>query len=197
MNNTQIITKESFNGLFALGIWIVFCWFFDFSFGTFVGVLGLLAWIWAYRNPERIALQQGKDIVLAPIDGYINNIEQLENGVCIHIKGGFFDVGLVRAPMNCKELSISKQAGLLAYFSPLNESLNESLHAKSKNFEIMLLPRIFRHSSFYAPIEYKAGDRIGFMKVGEVKMRVYGNIEMISRIGDKIQAGVSVVGNLR
>ena len=197
MNNTQIITKESINGLFALGIWIVFCWFFDFSFGTFIGVLGLLAWIWAYRNPERIALQQGKDIVLAPIDGYISNIEQLDNGVCIHIKVGFFDVGLVRAPTNCKELSISKQAGLLAYFSPLNESLNESLHAKSKNFEIMLLPRIFRHSSFYAPIEYKAGDRIGFMKVGEVKMRVYGNIEMISRIGDKIQAGVSVVGNLR
>lgn len=197
MNNTQIITKESFNGLFALGIWIVFCWFFDFSFGTFIGVLGLLAWIWAYRNPERIALQQGKDIVLAPIDGYISNIEQLENGVCIHIKVGFFDVGLVRAPTNSKELSISKQAGLLAYFSPLNESLNESLHAKSKNFEIMLLPRIFRHSSFYAPIEYKAGDRIGFMKVGEVKMCVYGNIEMISRIGDKIQAGVSVVGNLR
>lgn len=197
MNNTQIITKESFNGLFALGIWIVFCWFFDFSFGAFIGVLGLLAWVWAYRNPERIALQQGKDIVLAPIDGYISNIEQLENGVCIHIKVGFFDVGLVRAPTNSKELSISKQAGLLAYFSPLNESLNESLHAKSKNFEIMLLPRIFRHSSFYAPIEYKAGDRIGFMKVGEVKMCVYGNIEMISRIGDKIQAGVSVVGNLR
>lgn len=98
MNNTQIITKESFNGLFALGIWIVFCWFFDFSFGTFIGVLGLLAWVWAYRNPERIALQQGKDIVLAPIDGYISNIEQLDNGVCIHIKVGFFDVGLVRLP---------------------------------------------------------------------------------------------------
>lgn len=197
MNSTQIITKESFSGLFVLGVWIVFCWFFGFSFGLFIGIVGFLAWIWAYRNPERIAFQQGKDIILSPIDGYVSNIEQLENGICIHIRVGFFDAGLVRAPMNCKELSISRQAGLLAYFSPLNESLNESLHAKSKNFEITLLPRIFRHSSFYAPIEYKAGDRIGFMKIGELKLRVQGNIEVISRIGDKIQAGVTVLGNIR
>ena len=54
MNSIQIITKESFWGIVWFVVWIVFCRVVDFSLGFLLGVVLLAAWLWAFRNPERM-----------------------------------------------------------------------------------------------------------------------------------------------
>lgn len=56
MSGIQIITRESFFGIVWFVLWIVFCQIVDFSLGILLGVVLLLAWLWAFRNPERTSL---------------------------------------------------------------------------------------------------------------------------------------------
>lgn len=197
MNSIQIITRESFGGLLVIGVWLLFCFMIDCSLGLLVGILALIAWVWAYRNPERIPLERGEDIVLAPIDGRVSNIEQLKNGVRISIEVGFFDTGLVRSPQATQDITLEKKSGLVAQFSPLKKRLNETLSAISNSkshYKIRLFPRVFKHSRFYAPIAFRAGERMGFMKVGMLELEVDSPLELRAHIGDRLKGGTSVIG---
>lgn len=197
MNSIQIVVKESFSGLLIFGFWILFCLMFDFSFGLFLGIIGLCAWAWAFRNPERIPFERGENVFLAPIDGKISNIERFEKGVRICVDVGLFDSGLVRAPQAIQEVTLYKKSGLVAYFSTLKTRLNEHLSAtiSGKNpYIIRLFPSIFKHSNFYAPIAFRLGERMGFMKFGKLELEIEVPIDLQIHIGDKIKGGMSVIG---
>lgn len=200
MSSIQIITRESFIGLISIGLWVVFCYMCDLSLGFLLGILALGAWVWAFRNPERVPLDRGDDVILAPIDGRVSNIEQDKKHVRVSVDVSFFDVGLVRAPRAVESISLEKRAGLVAYFSPLAKDLNESLHAQitgTTNYKLSLYPKIFKQSRFYAPIDFGLGERMGFMKVGTLILELPASVELRVHIGDRIKGGSSVLGYVK
>lgn len=197
MNSIQIITKESFWGIVWFVVWIVFCRVVDFSLGFLLGVVLLAAWLWAFRNPERTPSDRGDDIVLAPIDGTISNIEHRQGTTRLSIDVSFFDVGLVRAPQEVETITLEKKFGLVAYFSPLQKELNEVLRADivgKISCSIWLYPKVFKHARFYAPIAYRLGERMGFMKLGTLVLELPDSVEIRAHIGDRIKGGSSVLG---
>lgn len=200
MSSIQIITRESFLGIVWFIVWIVFCRVFDFSLGFLLGVVLLLAWLWAFRNPERTPIDRGDDIVLAPIDGTISNIEHRQGTTRISIDVSFFDVGLVRAPQEVEAITLEKKFGLVAYFSPLQKELNEVMRADiigKISCSIWLYPKVFKHTRFYAPIAYRLGERMGFMKVGTLVLELPDSVEIRAHIGDKLKGGVNVLGYIK
>lgn len=200
MSGIQIITRESFFGIVWFVLWIVFCQIVDFSLGILLGVVLLLAWLWAFRNPERTSLDRGDDIVLAPIDGTISNIEQCEDAVRLSIDVSFFDVGLVRSPQEAQSITLQKRSGLVAYFSPLHKELNEAMHANIQgkmSCKISLYPKVFKNTRFYAPIAYHLGERMGFMKLGTLVLELPKSVEIRAHIGDKLRGGVNVLGYMK
>ncbi len=196
MNTIHILARESKNGVIALGVWILFCYFCNFSFGVFLGIVVLGALVWAFRNPERISSKE-KNIILAPIDGEVISINQEENQCSITIKVHFFDCGFLRAPLESKSIKVSKKSGLLLHFSPLADKLNEQITLKAPSFEILLSPRIFS-ASCYEGENFFIGERIGFIKTGEVKINLLKPLASLNiSIGDRILAGQSVIGYVK
>ena len=192
----HILAKESRNGIIAFGAWILFCYFCNFSFGIFLGIIGLGAWVWAFRNPERVPNKE-KNIILAPIDGEVIDINQEEKQCSITIKVRFFDCGFLRAPLECKSLKITKKSGLLLHFSPLANKLNEQITLKTASFEIVLSPRLFKVSHFKGE-NFFIGERIGFLKTGEVKVNLLKPLANLNiSIGDRILAGQSIIGYVK
>lgn len=200
MSGLQIIVRESFLGVVCFIVWIVLCRVFDFSLGLLLGVVLFLAWLWAFRNPERTPIDRGDDIVLAPIDGIIGNIEHMQENTRISIDVSFFDVGLVRAPQNIETMVLEKKSGLVAYFSPLQKELNEMMRANiagKVSCSISLYPRVFKHTKFYAPITYRLGERMGFMKVGTLVLELPDSVDVRVHIGDKLKGGMDVLGYIK
>lgn len=197
MNSIQIITKESFWGIVWFVVWIVFCRVVDFSLGFLLGVVLLAAWLWAFRNPERVPLDRGEDVILAPIDGRVSNIERDKKHVRVSIDVSFFDVGLVRAPREVESIALERREGLVAYFSPLKNQLNQTLRAQitgKLTYAISLYPSVFKQSRFYAPINFNIGERMGFMKLGTLVLELPDSVEIRAHIGDRIKGGSSVLG---
>lgn len=197
MNSIQIITRESFIGVLCFGLWVVFCYMLDLSLGFLLGILALGAWIWAFRNPERVPLDRGEDVILAPIDGRVSNIERDKKHVRVSIDVSFFDVGLVRAPREVESMTLERKEGLVAYFSPLKNQLNQTLRAQitgKLTYAISLYPSVFKQSRFYAPINFNIGERIGFMKVGTLTLELPDFVDVRVHIGDRIKGGSSVLG---
>lgn len=199
MNGIQIVAKESLNGIIAFFIWILFCFFVDFSFGLFLGVVGILLWCWAFRNPERIAMQKD-NIILAPIDGEVIGIKKTEKSCLITIKVRFFDAGFIRLPLESKTIKITQKSGLLLYFSDLWKKLNQQIKIKGAHFEMLILPKVFAPSSINGSnaLHVAIGQRVGFMKVGELQLHITKpQVDICINVGDKIISGQSIIGYLK
>ncbi len=195
MKSIHIIAKESWKGIILFVIWLVFCELYDLSFGFLLGICGLLIWLWAFRNPERIPLEKENDTILAPIDGEITHIETQDKHTHITIKVGFLDSGFVRAPFHISDANIIKKSGLILYFSNLANRLNQKEYMENSDIKIALFPSVFKNTHLYAPITFSIGDRIGFMKFGELRLVLKQSpIHLRVNIGDKLKGGQTIIG---
>lgn len=200
MSGIQIITRESFLGIVCFVVWIVFCWLVDFGLGLLLGIVLLLAWVWAFRNPERAPVDRSGDMVLAPIDGRISNIEQKDKRVWVSIEVTFFDVGLVRTPQEINSIKLARKSGLVACLSPLHKELNETMSAEISGgiaCVIHLYPRVLKQARFYTPIAYRLGERMGFMKLGTLVLELPDSVKLHAQIGGKIRGGTDVLGYIK
>lgn len=130
-NNLFIIAKYSYNYLLYSAAAFAFFYIFGFEFLATIAFFVVLFFVYIFRNPERELQNFDSSSVLAPCDGIVTAIEELEKGEYrykIEIESSLTDIGILRAPINGKVTSIlltkgtrTKKASKL--FTDLNESL--------------------------------------------------------------------------
>ncbi|PAF46921.1 hypothetical protein BKH46_05610 [Helicobacter sp. 12S02634-8] len=203
MTSTQFIAKEGYRGVVVLFICVLVCWWLGWEFLGFLAFVCLVLWFYAFRNPERLPEDRLNSIVLAPIDGKITQITSLEGSVCLCIKVGWFDVGVLRAPVDSLSYQITKRNGLFLHFAQegLKNRLNTKIVFSSDEqnlFDMELFPEFFTSARLYAKKDFIANERMGFMKLGSVCVKFPANfLDLKVNVGDTIKGGETLIGYIK
>jgi len=177
----------------------------------------LLVFVTAFfRDPYR-ASPQNDDILLAPADGRIMDIEQVENeytggpALRIGIFLSIFDAHINRAPCEVKVAQIDYKKGRFKDArNPLAGKVNESNDLKLVRTKDPADKLIVRQISGAVArrIVCKAGagdvlaggEKFGMIKFGsrtELYVPLRSDIECAVRVGDKVKAGLTILARYR
>lgn len=128
----QGITKAAYALVAALIFFIL-----DIETLSFLSLLLVLFFLFAYRNPSRLWADISDYGVYSPADGKVVAIEDInddEYGYKLTIDSSCMQSGVLRSPFDAKKVSFKLQRGArLAQKSPLFASLNERLEALFEN----------------------------------------------------------------
>ncbi|MDH4945053.1 phosphatidylserine decarboxylase [Sulfurimonas sp. C5] len=130
-NNLFIIAKYSYNYLLYSAAAFAVFYIFGFEFLATIAFFVVLFFVYTFRNPERELQNFDSSSVLAPCDGVVTAIEELEEGAYrykVEIESSITDVGILRAPINGKVTNVLLAKGTkVKKASKLFHDLNESL----------------------------------------------------------------------
>jgi len=167
--------------------------------------------LWFFRDPQR-HVQAGDDILLAPADGRITDVELLQENefigapaLRIGIFLSIFDTHVNRAPCNVTVLKITyRQGKYKAACNPASACVNESNdlglvrtdRPQDKLIVRQISGAIARRIVCKANVgqELAAGEKFGMIKFGsrtEVYVPIREDVKCLVRIGDKVKAGVT------
>ena len=204
--STQILAKEGWNHIvlafmvFLLSYALSFVsWFF---FAIFLGTL------FSYRNPERIAEEDDERCLVSPMDGKITDISKisLSDGsetLLIVIRKSLLDVGVLRAPLAMEIVEVKNRFGLFmssdsALFPNICE--RKSLVCKNQFASIKLIISAGEWSQkmtvFHKAGTFKAGERLGFLRDGEVALLLPLDTRVKVSLNDDVKAGITILGYL-
>lgn len=203
MTSTQIIAKEGYKGIVISAIFVIFFLWLGWSLFIFLSFLCLILCIFAFRNPERLSEDKFNPVLIAPIDGKITQMWNEEDFICIAIDVDWLDVGILRSPVDISHYNISKRNGLFLRFSDdeMKKSLNTEIVLSSKEkypLKIELYPQIFSSANFYNKPTFFANERMGFMKLGELRLFFPAKfLDLKANVGDKIKGGQTLIGYIK
>lgn len=194
-------------GLSLIG-WLAF-WLFPeiTSFPAIILSLITLGLLYFFRDPARIPVA-GDDYILAPADGCVLPIGEyiLPDGRKFRVVSIFlsiFNVHVNRSPVSgiVKEIEYRPGKFLIAYKSKAVEvnEMNRITIECAKGTVITqqvagaLARRVVCNLQLNQTV--KSGDRIGIMKFGSrMDIIIPDNIEIKVKPGDKVTAGLSIIG---
>jgi phosphatidylserine decarboxylase len=170
--------------------------------------LGILLVVFAafclffFRDPA-IAITQGEDLILSPCNGTVLAVQENEQEYIIRVFLSLFNVHLQRAPVEGMVKKVEHQDGtfLMAWDSQahqLNEQNSITIENEQGTFVVRQIAGFLarRCVSWVKPGDgLKAGDKIGLIKFSsQVDLHVPKTIAVKVRTGDKVRAGITVVG---
>jgi phosphatidylserine decarboxylase len=170
--------------------------------------LGILLVVFAafclffFRDPA-IAVTQGEDLILAPCNGTVLAVQENEQEYIIMVFLSLFNVHLQRAPVEGTVKTVEHQEGkFLMAWDPQAHQVNEQNSITIENDQGTFVVRQIagflarRCVSWVQPGDrLKLGDKIGLIKFSsQVDLHVPKTVAVKVRIGDKVQAGITVVG---
>lgn len=200
---------------------LFFAWMAVITTGVLMWILGLLAVtcfvftvliVWFFRNPNR-SVPAGSNLVVAPADGTISDIEEIAHddyiggpALKVGIFLSIFNVHINRSPVACRVIGLKYQPG--KYLNALrpesareNEQVAVLIQADGTN-RPMIVRQITgaiarRIVCWVKPGDtLAAGEQFGMIKLGsrtEILVPQESGIEVMVRKGDKIKAGSTVL----
>ncbi len=185
----------------------IFYWWLSIIASLFLVVFVFFAWF--FRDPERDPLAD-PHAILAPADGTIIAVkgDGVNDPFEIRIRMSPFDVHINRMPMDGKLERLEKIPGrhTTVYFGDPRKVNQRCKHYYSTSVGSLVLTQIT--GMFARRIEVwvtegdfvKQGEKIGIIRFGsETDLWVKTNkasIEPRIRVGDKVKAGITVVGRI-
>ncbi|WP_232294056.1 phosphatidylserine decarboxylase [Sulfurospirillum arsenophilum] len=204
--STQIIAKEGWNQI--VFTFMVFLLSYALSFFSWIFFLIFIATLYSYRNPERIQEEDDEHCIVAPMDGIITDVSKIglrdgSEALRVVIRKSFFDVGVLRSPLSMEIVDVKKRFGLfMASSSPLFSRLSDrkTFTCKSKFASIKMVISAGLWSqkiTLFSKIgSFKAGERLGFLRDGEVALLLPLDTRVKVSLNDEVKAGMSVLGYL-
>lgn len=193
-------------GLLLLGIlarqnWVLIVFWVVFLFFLFA--------LWFFRDPER-QIPDGEHLILSPADGRIVAIGELEDDFVgrakrVSIFMSILDVHINRIPLSGTVRSIIHRPGRFrpamqpaASFENENTEIsleNEQTRLKFAQVAGMLARRIVCRLEVGQSVQ--AGERFGMIKFGSrVDVTLPETVKLQVRIGDRVKAGKTVIGEI-
>ncbi|NLO16925.1 MAG: hypothetical protein GX118_01845 [Arcobacter butzleri] len=196
MSNTCIIAKEGFKPL-AIVFVIFFILKFIFSFeilGNLTFLL-LLFMIYLFLNPEREVVAQEEEI-LSPIDGKIVALDNKDGKNYIYLDVSLLDRHILRVPDD-KSMKIERRS----YGINLNPNtkkgklLNSQVIVDFETLKLHLLSGVCKFDIIVNMLDkIQKGKRFGFFLQGVATIEIDEDIKLDVKIGDKLKAGISIIG---
>lgn len=195
-SRTFYLAKEGHKGVLFLIVLVVLSLIFEFKFLAFLFFCCCLLWAFLFRDPERHSSYLSANAFLSPIDGKVRQIVFREDQAIVTIDVGLFDVGVLRAPIAFEKPCFSQMFGSPLFFSSKKSLLSPQSVIVFENHSMKIMQNLFHFPPIEAYRSCKQGEKIGFLKAGEVEL-VIKDIEIKINIGDQLKGGESVIGYLQ
>lgn len=190
---------------YAFSFFIFFA-IFDFDLLTFFSSLLLIALIYSFRNPERQLPMFEKLSVVAPSDGVVKAIVELDDAAFayrVEIESSSLDVGVLRAPLNATVESVRKFNGTrVSKSSKLFNDTNENVelvfvdendnklkvtHTLKQSFSPLFID-IIESQSIHQTARY------GLMLNGVTSIYLPHNFRLNVNVSNELKASESLIG---
>jgi phosphatidylserine decarboxylase len=186
---SRVIPVPAFSGVSAalgavLVLFAIFCVFF-------------------FRDPH-IEITGGENLILSPCNGTVLEIEEKENERIIRVFLSIFNVHLQRSPVDGTIAGVEHRDGkFLMAWDPRAQALNEQNIITITNERGVFVVRqiagfLARRCVSWAREgeALKAGDKIGMIKFSsQVDLHLPKQAIIQVKAGDKVRAGITVMGN--
>jgi phosphatidylserine decarboxylase len=184
-----------------------------FAMTVFIG----LVVVWFFRNPKRIS-PTAPGLIVSPADGTITSIDEIEHddfiggpAIQIGIFLSVFNVHINRTPVAGRVIGLKYRKGkYLNAMRPESAKLNEQLAVRLQEQEAPYRRFVVRQITgaiarrivcWLKPgDELARGEQFGMIKLGsrtELVMPREPGLTVHAKIGDKIQAGTTVLAEYR
>ena len=158
-----------------------------------------------FRNPK-IKITNGENVVLSPCNGTVLEIEETENEKIIRTFLSIFNVHLQRSPVSGIVKSVEHKDGkYFAAWNPNAHKLNEqniiTIESDAGTFIVRQIAGFLARRCVSRVKDgdlLKAGNMIGLIKFSsQVDLHLPKNIEIKVKQGDKVRAGITIMGELK
>ena len=205
-NNLFIIAKSGWSYIgYAFLVFVIFS-LLDLDLLAFIAFVAIGLFVYLFRNPERVMPFYQENSFVAPSDGVITAIEQLENeeyAYRVDIESSYFNVGVLRVPMHAKLSSVkivrgSRTAKDSKLFALLNEYA-ELVFTDNTDNSVTIVHRL---KQGFAPIdidlvqsqELMQAARYGLMINGVTSVYLPSNFRLNVNVGEEVLASETLVG---
>ena len=178
----------------------------DLDFLAFVSFVFLILFAFVYRNPEREVLSFELNSVLSPVDGDVVSIEEVKDSQYayrIEIKSNYFDVGVLRAPLDATLESLKMEKGArLPDNSLLGKEINENVEltfVDNNTNRIKLKHQLARsfdslHIDLRPSQNIRQSLRYGVMINGTTSIYLPHNFRVNVAVGNELKASETLIG---
>jgi len=158
--------------------------------------------IFFFRDPK-IRVTTRVNIVLSPCNGTVMEIEETESEKIVRVFLSIFSVHLQRSPVDGTVTGmLHKDGKFLAAWNPQAHSLNEqnifTIQSADGTYTVRQIAGFLARrcvSWVKTGDSLKAGDKIGMIKFSsQVDLHVPKTISIKVKAGDKVRAGITVMG---
>lgn len=204
--NILPVAQEGWKYIACAFSFFIFFTIFDFDFLSFFSAILVLVLIYSFRNPERQLPMFEKLSVVAPSDGVVKSIVELEDtkyAYRVDIESSSLDVGVLRIPLNARVESITKFNGTRVsknskLFNDTNENVelvfvdeNENrlkvTHTLKQSFSPLFID-IYKSQKIYQTARY------GLMLNGVTSIYLPHNFRVNVNVGNELKASESLIG---
>ncbi len=206
---TEIIVKEGWKYLGFFSILFLFFFLAESVIFSLIFLLAILLTAFVFRNPERIPYEFDELSFLSPIDGKVDYIGKVFEGIyfkkemlLISVKSSLFDVSVQRNPLDLNIKKIHYTHGLnLDIKSSKAKLLNEKIDVIASSFEKDILitsivgkcaKKIYTICDNFKKV--KKGDRYLLLIDGKVELYLPLECRVKVVFGEKVKAGESILG---
>ena len=207
-NNLFPIAKEGWNYVIYSFLAFLVLWFLDLEFLQFFAFLAILFFLFIYRNPERQMPSFEKGGIVSPVDGIVTSIKEIQNDEYSHkisIESAYFDVSILRSPIEAKIVNIDISRGAsLAKSSNLSNKLNENIEFVFENSNLNKIKISHQNILSFDEIKFDVfvgkkliqGARYGVLPKGITNIYLPKNTKTNLIVGVKLKACESLIGYL-
>lgn len=195
-SQTFYLAKGGHRGFLLLIALTILCLIFELKFFAFLFFCFCVLWIIFFRDPDRHSSFLAHNAFLAPIDGKVTQLVFQDDLAIITIKVNVLDVGVLRAPIAISDYHLFRVFGSPLFFSSMKSILSPQNTMTFEGHMMQITQNLFHLPPIESHRNFKQGERMGFLKAGEVRLRIK-NIETKISIGDKLKGGESVIGYLQ
>ena len=161
---------------------------------------------YVFRNPQKLQQNFEKDAVLSPVDGTVVSVEEIEDaafGYKVVVESSYFDISMLRAPVNASVIDIQCVKGTrVAKESKLFYDLNEHgsvTFEDEANRSVKIEHRLTRSFAplFIDVLKYEAvekGAQYGIMLTGETTIYLPKSFKLSVNAASKLSASETLLG---
>ncbi len=189
----SVIAKEGQKSILIVFIIMIIFILLEYSYLAFLSFTCTLVFIFIYRNVN-VKIKYTASEIVAPISGLITAIDVKNNEKTIYINVSLCNNHILRA-LEAGFCKVSIKRGLnLPLLSFKSKKLNENALIEFSNSTIKLISSMCTPDIKISKEEnLLQNEKMGVFLQGEVIVTLNNNITLLSKIGDKVHSGITIL----
>jgi len=205
-SNLLPVSSAGFKYIASAFLALIIFSIFDVEFLALISFIGMFAFGFIFRNPEREVPSFEKNSLVSPVDGNVISIEDIQDpeyAYKLEIDSTYLNVSVLRTPLDATLKSVVKRRGArLSSSSALSENINENaaLIFTDKNSNSVKIIHTLKRSFDNINVDIKnyqnvkQASRYGVMINGTTTLYLPKNFRLNVTLDSELEGSQTLIG---